>query len=128
MTKLNQPIAPKRVTRSKYPYITKSSDMQTPIGESLTVEGEALTLRQLLTDYTGNPGAYARPAYFEEESSFASQDLSKIYGLDLVDKEMLLTAVKQKISNLSEAIGQEKIKQEIAKKESEENKKTVPES
>lgn len=89
---------------------------ETPYGVSLTVPDESLSIRELLSKHTTGYAAVNTPVYNLDANSndFDTPDLEKINSLDLHERELFTTEMRQRAFALNE---QARAETEQAKKD-----------
>lgn len=83
-------------------------DMEKRKGESLTIQDESFTIRELLVKHVqGIPvGTYREPINSEGEADFDDDDFQATSRLDIHEKELLAKKVANKQNHLKEQIEQ----------------------
>jgi len=72
--------------RTHYNFQLSESDQEKPIGESMTVPGQAYTMREILLKYTsGNVGDLQKNGYGDENPDFDDLDITRNPDFDLSD-------------------------------------------
>lgn len=75
--------------RTSFNFILGMEDCETPVGESMTVPDETMSIQELLERFMNGqrvPDNLFREGGFDSGSSFDSDDLEKVRDLDLVER------------------------------------------
>lgn len=102
-----QSVATEIVQQIVYPlssasYVPTDAGMEHPVGESLTVPDETYTIREIVERFVrGNEidESFLRSESEDSGADFDSEDLEKVSGMDLFDREELLQETKSKIES-----------------------------
>lgn len=82
-----------RTLRSQHTYVPLAKHQETPVGKSVTVPDEALTIQEILTrSMQGLPTGNAQPGTYNldiNSDNFDDHDVEKLQLLDPYDRELL---------------------------------------
>lgn len=80
--------------RTKLSFVFSPKDMEHPRGKSRTVPGMSYSLRELVEKFAGGiDPMVSKVAQWNDEDDFDAEDLSKVGGLDLVERDELRSDV-----------------------------------
>lgn len=100
----------KRRFRLAHTFKIGESDVEHPVGKSMTVPDQAFTIQDILDKYTQgvDVGNYREGVYDSADADFDDMDLEKVPHMDLVERENLLEQVQQTQKTLNEKIKKSK--------------------
>lgn len=90
-------------------YKTKKAYHETILGKSMTIQGEAYTIKEVIDRATRGLGtAIAKKAIWADAEYFDDIDLNEAQNMDLAEIQELNQEVKDRIKHLSEKLEDEK--------------------
>lgn len=94
-----------------------SEDMEHPVGPSMTVPDQSMTVQEILMKFTSgmDPGVVREGVYSDTED-FDDLDLSQVNSMDLVDREDLARENSQRIDDLNAELRAKQGKVEVQKR------------
>lgn len=120
LNKLRAAVAQEIVLQTPATYDVFKHFAEMPVGRSLTVPDESLSIRQLMERFTtGQPTTdVARDAVWVENQNFDSDDIEKWANLDLVDREKISRRIQADIERFESELKEEEEKRKKAAEES----------
>lgn len=100
-------------------YELTENDVERPVGPSVAVPDETLTIRQIFEKFANGNSAFVsqREGIFDPAPSFDSEDLEKANAMDPVEKDALLEAMRAKRKFLESEIKSDQEKQKARKEQ-----------